>query len=301
MPHFGCVEDFQEATQWQFPPMRLTAPRETPFHAEAVNAVVDPMTVIRISASRTRLRRTPQLIGSGDEPYLKVILHRSGSLVAEQDGRRVQVGPGELFALDTSRPYELLGLDRCDIVVVGMPRAMAGPSGSLISRRTAIPLPTDRGIRSVIATFFSGLADEDAEIHGTHAVRLADAAASLVVTAFTDIPGERLETPTGLTERILSYALANLHDPGLSVTSVAKRFGISQRHLHTLMRSRDIRFSSWIRRERLKRIRQDLLDPSLANWTAAVIAARWGIQDPSHLSRSLRAEFGQSVAEIRER
>ena len=49
----------------------------------------------------------------------------------------------------------------------------------------------------------------------------------------------------------------------------------------------------------MKRIRQDLLDPRLANWTAAAIATRWGIQDPDHLSRSLRAEFGHSAAEIR--
>ncbi|MBO0807597.1 MAG: helix-turn-helix domain-containing protein [Actinobacteria bacterium] len=54
-----------------------------------------------------------------------------------------------------------------------------------------------------------------------------------------------------------------------------------------------------MRRERMKRIRLDLLDPRLAHWTAARIAARWGIQDPEHLSRSLRAEFGQSAAEIR--
>lgn len=123
--------------------------------------------------------------------------------------------------------------------------------------------------------------------------------ASLLITAFAGTSGERVERPTELADRILSYALANLHDPGLSAASVARRFGISPRYLHRLMRDRGIQFASWVRHERMKRIRQDLLDPRLANLTAAAIAARWGVLDPDHLGRALRAEFGQSGAEIR--
>ncbi|MCL2584683.1 MAG: helix-turn-helix domain-containing protein [Streptosporangiales bacterium] len=299
MPHFAQVEDFQEATQWQFPPMRMTAPKDTPYRAAAVDSVIGPMMAMRVSCSRTRLRRSPPMISSGDEPYLKVILHRRGTLVAAQDDRRVQVSPGGLLAFDTSRPYELAGLDPCDLIVIGMPRSMAGPSADLISRQAAVPVAADHGIRSVIAAFFSGLARENEEVHGPGGARLADAAASLLITAFSGLPPERVESPTGLAEQILSYALANLHDPGLSAGAVARRFGISLRYLHALMRTQDVRFSAWVRSQRLKRIRQDLLDPRLSNWTVGAVAVRWGIHDPAHLSRALRAEFGHSAAEIR--
>jgi AraC-like DNA-binding protein len=176
---------------------------------------------------------------------------------------------------------------------------MLGPSGELISRRAAITLPSDRGIRSVIAAFFSGLADHADGLGGPGQARLEDTVASLLITAFTDVPADRVDAQAGLADRILCYALANLHDPELSVASVAYRHGISPRSLHKLMHQQGIQFSAWVRRERMKRIRQDLLDPLLANWTAAAIAARWGIQDPAHLGRSLKAEFGHSAAEIR--
>lgn len=299
MANFGRVEDFQEATQWQFPPMRITAPKDAPYHAEAVNSVVGPMLAMRVSCSRSRLQRSSQMINSSDQPYLKVILHRRGNLVAAQDDRKVQLNPGQLLVFDTSRPYELASLDPCDLIVIGMPRAMTGASADLISRRAAVPVSADRGIRSVIAAFFSGLANEGEEIHGADAIRLADASANLLVTAFTGAHPERVELPTSLADQILSYALANLHDPGLSAGSVASHFSISLRYVHHLMQSRDIQFSSWVRSQRLRRIRQDLLDPRLANWTVSAIAARWGVHDPRHLSRALRAEFGHNAAEIR--
>jgi AraC-like DNA-binding protein len=219
--------------------------------------------------------------------------------IVAQDGRQSRVSPGDLVAYESTRPYELVGQDRCDIVVLGVPRPMLGPSGDLISRRTALTLPSDRGIRSVIATFFSGLADQADGLSGPSSARLADTVASLLITAFSDTPAGRVEVSTGLADRLLSYALASLHDPGLSAQSVAHRHGISVRYLHKLMRDRDIRFAAWVRRERMRRIRRDLLDPRLAHVTAAGIAARWGIQDPDHLGRSLRAEFGCGAAEIR--
>lgn len=74
--------------------------------------------------------------------------------------------------------------------------------------------------------FFSGLADHADGLAGPGEVRLADTVASLLITAFTDVPAERADVPTDLADRILCYALASLHDPGLSAGSVAHRHGI---------------------------------------------------------------------------
>ena len=280
-------------------PLRLSAPADAPFHAEVADASVGTIVVTRIVSTPAQVLRQPRLIGSADRELVKVTLHRRGHLIVAQDGRQTRVAPSDLIAYDTTRPYHLVGRDCCDMIVMGIPRPMLGPNGARISRRTAITLPCDRGIRSVIAAFFTGLADHADSLGGPGEVRLADTVASLLITAFTDVPADRAEVPTDLADRLLCYALANLHDPGLSSGSVARRHGISPRYLHKLMQQRDIPFGAWVRRERMKRIRQDLLDPQLANWTAAAIAARWGIQNPDHLGRSLRAEFGHSAVEIR--
>lgn len=305
MIHFRQIEAMQEAASSLLVPLRMTVPDDPPFHAEISDASVGPVGIFRVTSTTPgQVRRLPQLISSGDRPLMKVIMQRREDAIVTQDGRQSRVRPGDLIAYDTNRPYEYVSPGPINGVVIALPQPMLGPSGDLLRRRTAISVPGDRGIRSVIATFFSGLADTALDSpadrpSGPEAIRLADTIASLLITAFTGTPGERVERPTELADRILPYALANLHDPGLSAASVARRFGISPRYLHMLMRGRDIQFAPWVRHERMKRIRQDLLDPRLANLTAAAVAARWGVLAPSHLSRSLRAEFGQSAAEIR--
>lgn len=306
MPRYRQVEELEEAISPRFGPLRITAPADLPFHTDMASASIGPMGIIRFTHSPGQVRRLPQLINSGDPRLILVTLQRRGHAIVSQDGRQCQPGPGDLVAYDTSRPYDIFMPDYRDIAVIMMPYEMLGPSGDRISARTAVPVPGDHGIQSVIGTFFAGLANSVVasngdELRGTDHMRLADAAASLLISAFADIPCERVELHTSLTDRILAYALANLHDPGLTVGSAARRFGISPRYLHKLMRDRDIQFAAWVRRERMKRIRQDLLDPHMASRTAAVIAARWGLCNPDHLSRSLRAEFGQNVAEIRTR
>ncbi|MBO0802710.1 MAG: helix-turn-helix domain-containing protein [Nocardiopsaceae bacterium] len=304
MAEFGEVEALQEAASSMFLPLCMTAPRDTPFHAEVTDASVGPVTIARVDTTPGAVRRTPRLIGSDDRQLVKVVLQRRGNVIVTQDDRQCQVKPGNLVVYDMNEPYEYLCPDPASLIIIAMPWPMLGPSGDLFKRRKAIPISSDHGIRSVIAAFFSGLADtavggDGDELRGPDAIRLADTAASLLITAVTETAAERVELPTELATRILSYALASLHDPGLSVGSVARQFGISPRYLHKLMQDRGIRFGAWLRRERMNRIRRDLLDPRLANWTTAAIAARWGIRDPGHLSRSLRAEFGHSAAEIR--
>ncbi|MBO0770895.1 MAG: helix-turn-helix domain-containing protein [Actinobacteria bacterium] len=299
MAKFRQPEAFEAAGSALFAPVRLETPADQPFHAEVAGAVVGPLVVARVACTTGRCRRQPRLIGSADRELVKVVVHRDGDLIVGQDGRQTRVMPGDMFACETIRPYELVSRDSCDMVMVGVPRPMLSPVGDLISSRTAVRLPGDCGIRSLIGSFFSGLAEHADGLGGAGSVRLADAMVSLLIAAFAGMPAARVELPTGLADRIMSYALASLHDPGLSVGSVAHRFGISPRYLHKLMQERGIRFGVWVRRERMKRIRLDLLDPRLAHWTAARIAARWGIRDPDHLSRALRAEFGQSAAEIR--
>ena len=98
---------------------------------------------------------------------------------------------------------------------------------------------------------------------------------------------------------MLAHCLASLADPGLTVESVARAHGVSVRYLHKVLAPTGHTLSAWIRRQRLERVRRDLVDESLHGRTASAIAARWGITGTEHLSRALKAEFGMTANEIR--
>ncbi|MFD8815131.1 helix-turn-helix domain-containing protein [Streptomyces sp. NPDC059627] len=281
-------------------PLRVTAPVDTPFRAVVEAARAGPVALARIRSTPHVVAREARAITSTDPDLFKVTLHRSGPATAEQDGRQHTLSGGDLVVLDTTRPYRL-AVPTCDVVVMGLPRAMLGPYADVVARHAGFPLAGESGIRSVIASMLSRLGDLTEDLPDASGIHLADALASLLVAAYADTAtAEHAELPTELTDRIIAYTRANLGDPTLCVETVAHAHGISPRHLHQLFHRRGgPTFAAWVRHERLHRIRRDLLDPTLTGRTTAAIAARWGMFDAGHVGRALKAEYGQTAAELR--
>lgn len=296
---YDGLEAFQAATSEAFVPVRIGAPRGTGFHAALGGGTVSDLSVGSIAGTPCSVHREARLIGSADPEMLKVALLRRGRAGVEQDDRQCVVHPGDLVVYETTRPYELRYWDEFDVTVLAIPRSRLGLNADLIRHRSASPLPVDVTLRSMVSACLAGLGgglDGVSPVAGLH---LADALVSLVISAFADQPPARPERDSALGDRIIAHCLAHLADPNLSVRSVARRHGISVRHLHRVLSARDMSLAAWIRHERLRRIRRDLSNPALSHRTAAEIAARWGLLDPTHLSRTLKAEFGQTAMEIR--
>ncbi|MFD5893939.1 helix-turn-helix domain-containing protein [Streptomyces sp. NPDC060366] len=296
----GWAEELQTVASAILVPMRVAATRAGSFRASVESASAGPVTVARIRSSPHLVAREACAITSTDPDLLMVTLHGSGPATVVQESRQRRVAPGDLVTFDTGRPYRLDVTGPCDVIVSGLPRAMLGAHADLIARRTAAPLPTDTGARALVAAFLSGLGEQLDSVPASSGTHLADAMVALLIAAFAETSAERTEMSTPLTERIIAYVRANLGDPDLSVESVARRHGISPRHLHQLFRGRDFTFTAWVRHERLHRIRRDVTAPSLAHRTVAAIAASWGIHDADHLGRLFRAEFGHTAMEIRD-
>ncbi|MGW0578635.1 AraC-like ligand-binding domain-containing protein [Streptomyces sp. NPDC002920] len=254
--------------------------------------------VSRITGGPCKVLRTHSLIGSGDRELVKVALYGRGRAGVEQDGRQCLPAPGDLVVYETVRPYELRFWEPFDLVVLGIPRALLGPHVHGLGHRTAFAVPTDGGGRRLAATLLRDAADGLDACTGSGGPHLADALVSVVLSALAEQPVVARPTDE-LADRILTYCLGRLSDPGLSPESVARTHSISVRYLHKVLQQRGVTLSSWIRASRLERIRRDLADPLLSDRSVALIAARWGVLDATHLSRALRAEFGQSAAEIR--
>lgn len=100
--------------------------------------------------------------------------------------------------------------------------------------------------------------------------------------------------------QILAWIEQNLSDSRLGPERVAAANHVSLRHLHRLFAGTGTTCSQYILRRRLERIREDILlhDPDSSLTT---IAVRWGIDDPSYLSKVFRKHFGTSPREARRR
>ncbi|MEU6577358.1 helix-turn-helix domain-containing protein [Streptomyces sp. NPDC046805] len=280
-------------------PLSVTATAHEEFSAGIVAGRMGQVAVARIRSAPHTVSRTARLITSTDPDLVKVTLHHQGSATVTQGHRQHPVTAGRLVALDTARPYELAVAGPCDVTVIGMPRALLGPHADRMARCTAQPLAADTGTCRIAAAFLTSLDPCPSEVTGAAAAYLGEALASLLIAAFTGITAERVDTAAELADRIMAYVPANLCDPALCLASVAQRHGISTRHLQPLFQRTGVGFATWLRYERLRRVRRDLQDPRLADRTVAAVAARWGMSDPRHVGRALKAQFGQNAADLR--
>ncbi|WP_381795773.1 helix-turn-helix domain-containing protein [Streptomyces niveus] len=295
-------EELQEAASGLLLPLRVTAPHTRPFRARVESAGDGLVRAGLIQATSHTVRRGPRVMSSTDPDLFKVTLHRHGSALAGQDGRQHRVATGEMLVLDTSRAYELILPDQCEVVVLGLPRGLLGPHAQALTRRSGTSIPTGTGVRALCAAVLSDAGDHlDALTSPRTARSMSDALTGLLISSLADIPTERVELPgLSLLERIMQYALANIRDPELTGAAVARAHHISLRRLQHLFQGEERTFRAWLLHERLRRIRHDLSDPGLRSLSASAIAESWGIQDTAHLARRLRREFGCTVTDLRQ-
>ncbi|SHM71304.1 helix-turn-helix domain-containing protein [Cryptosporangium aurantiacum] len=289
---------FRDAISSACAPVHIRPAEGTAFSGSLRSVRADGLIIAQLRTSPTAVTRAGRLLSSGDPEFIKLAWQRHGSSHLEQDGRRCVVPAGHLVAYETTRPYRLHSDDPAwEAVIVAVPRDRLGPHARPISERTALPVPAGSGAGRALTLLVEELTRcSEAEPAALH---LADALTSMMLAVYAGLsPAAGVERVT-LADRIRAHALANLGDPGLCVESIATCLNVSVRQVHKACAQEGFTAAAWIRRQRLERVRRDLLDPALAGRSTAAIAARWGLVDVTHLARQFRAVFGDSPAELR--
>ena len=101
-------------------------------------------------------------------------------------------------------------------------------------------------------------------------------------------------------KRICMRIETMLHDPELSLETVAADNGVSQRYVQKLFTASSTTFSTYLKRRRLERCYADLISPIHAQLAIAEICFRWGFSDAAHFSRAFRERFGLSPSQHRQ-
>lgn len=93
--------------------------------------------------------------------------------------------------------------------------------------------------------------------------------------------------------------LAQLDDPSLSPSAIARRHGVSRRWIHKLFERRGVTFAAFVLEQRLLRARTLLEDPRNDTRTITAIASDVGFRDVSYFNRTFRRRFGATPSDIR--
>ncbi|MFJ4521957.1 helix-turn-helix domain-containing protein [Streptomyces sp. NPDC088810] len=281
-------------------PVAVTPRAGKPFDGRIVTDRLGYLRISRMEADAKRVTRTPALIGRSPEDLVAVGLQLAGTATFVQDGRRAELGRGDLVLYDTARPFSVTYPERFASHVFHVPRQVLGVSDSDIRLVAGTAIGTGRGFGAVLRPFLATLAASAPSYAPDVGQRLAGHVVDLFATLITD---QAHREPDGSRDHLVRSVRAHidrhLGEASLSPESIARAHHMSVRYLHRLFEGEGITVSRLIQQRRLEACGRELARRGRVTPTVSAVARRWGFVNPAHFSRAFRAAYGVSPREWR--
>jgi AraC-like DNA-binding protein len=290
----------EEASKAYFP-MSFERGGGSAFSGRAHNCALGPVDVHRVTAGPSGLLRTRRTIDAADPETFHLGLELYGTSRLEQDGRSCTMRTGTLFGFQSSHPFAIRNETDFAMLIVSFPQSLLRPYTDRVCARTGMQI--DHGFATrFVAPFLIDLAariEDDSLAEG--GANLGEPIVDVVRSLFLRQDERATTHPQAgaLLPQVTSYIYRHLGDPDLTPARIAAAHFVSVRSLHRLWAPRGVSVSAWIREVRLARCRRDLGDPALAHESIGTIAARWGMRNAAHFSRTYREAYGCSPRDHR--
>ncbi|MFB4195900.1 AraC family transcriptional regulator [Streptomyces carpaticus] len=293
-------------------PMELTSDRTADFEGWMRLIALEDIHVFPVTMRAAAARRTARLIRQSDPELLHLALLAPGAnpLAVSQNTARDVTGPGELYLVDTSRPFTVRatspGLPLSGHCVEIPKSRLSLPPRTPVGRILGRSLCGTRGFGGLLAHLLGHLGAQYHTYRPSDAPRLATALTDLVTGLITQNLDAGPPPDPAVAERtrflaIKEFIERHLADSALTPAVVAAHHHISTRHLHRLFQQHGTTPAAYIRRRRLEQAHHDLSTAGRVRTPIQVVAHRWGFTSHAHFTRVYTRQFGVSPTRTRRR
>ena len=288
----------QQVQFWTDALTELCGPLDVdPLDASSLEGHIDYTTVSRlklcqIEVSQHRIAH-PAIRGKvGDHPYVKVLFQTYGVSHFEQNGRTIEILPGDCVAYDVSCPHTIISpsLTRHDVVIV--PTELLQERGFHSGGPPACKLSARTGSGRIAYDFVHAAFGQASKLSPHTALGVADTLIDLLLLPLREAgtAHDHRSGPAALYERAQAFIHDHLRNPELSIDQISATLGCTKRYLHMLFSDRGMTVSDYIWQARLQNCRQEL--EAQGGKTITDVAFSWGFSSSSHFSRVFRKYFG---------
>jgi AraC-like DNA-binding protein len=267
-----------------------------PLEGSSLDARINFTTVSRlklcqIEVSQHRIGHSVARARSSEHPYIKILFQTYGISYFEQDGRQIEIGPGDCLAYDVSSPHTIVSpaLTRHEVVIV--PKELLQERGFRLERMSACKISARTGTARIAHEFAHAAFDEANRLSPNSAAGVADSLIDLLLLPLreADAMFDR-GGPEAMYVRAQGFIREHLRDPELSIDQISAALGCTKRYLHMVFSERGMTVSDYIWRARLQHCRHEL--ETQCSKTITDVAFSWGFSSSSHFSRVFRKYFG---------
>jgi AraC-like DNA-binding protein len=257
----------------------------------------------QVTATPQVVRRTSAKIAHASEDYFLVSIQTRGEGLISQDGRTAHLRPGDFALYDSTRPYELRFEMSFQQYVLRLPGQTLRTSLRDTKLLTANTVSGERGAGHLMISMIKTLANDIGTLAPESATAVAESVTQVLIAGLSALPAARQRPVSHLTayhrEQIKACIRARLHEPELTVASIATQLRVSASTLHRAWAGEPCSIAEWIWAQRLDGAQRDLCNPNLAARSVSEVAFSWGFNDAAHFSRAFRARFTCSARELR--
>jgi AraC-like DNA-binding protein len=278
--------------------------QDSPVRARFLFHALPGLVVAKSDHSPVVTRRTPAMLGHGEEDFVFAI-NVVGPMNVVQRKRELVCRPGDAFLFSSAEPGSSSRSTPGRHVSLRMPRAVLADLVPRLDDATLRPISRDIEALRLLRAYLEVLDD-------THALKTPELRRAvvahyrdLVALAITGKPemggGERSGLRAARLCAMKSDVVARLSETHLSPKSVARAHGVSDRYVHLLFAETGQTFSGFVEEERMKRAFELLTDPARSDRRIGDIAAAVGFAELSTFDRVFRRRFGDSPSGVRRR
>ena len=240
-----------------------------------------------------------------EKDELTFIVGLSGGAVISQRGRQITMAPGA--AIVTTREdggYTVHKARTGRFVGLRVPRAAIAPFVPDIDDAVMRMIAPETGALMLLVRYVAALAHDGFatsselsalitnQIHDLVAVTIGATRDAAAFAGARGVRAARLRT-------LKADIAANFGNCNLSVSSLARRHGITARYVHKLFEIEGTSFSEFVLNQRLARAHRILSDPRSSDRLISAVAFDAGFGDLSHFNHCFRRCYGVRPSDVR--
>jgi AraC-like DNA-binding protein len=275
-------------------PVYFILPEKSNYSSDLQQSTLGPLSLSIYSTEPVTVNRQAIKYSSKCEQYFSFIYINKGQISLRHYLRFSKLSAGDIFLVDSSIESEIAFLKPSETFSVRIPARFFRKFLPEPSLSCNIPSPHSGIYNSTLKELFLCLwriSEDDCLINHQ---KIIDIFLSVVSTAYgqNGKPND-VDKSESLLNRILDYIDENLSNNRLDAEAIADRFKISKRYLRKLFQVHGIAcMSDYIRRKRLEKCAEALLDSKLSHQNITKIAYKWGFNNSSSFTRSFKSVFG---------
>lgn len=301
------VPDVHKAAFWSNKLGQVFGPRDiVPLHGRTLEGQIECFTLseLRLShivGSCTRVAVTPATIAASLRPRpMRIVFQAAGHAYFEQEGRTLEIGPGDCIVYDDSRPYRLTNMTETVTDFVCIPKHLIGRRGfepkNMRTQKFACDATT-----GAAHDFLKSLLKAAPSICEDAMDDFADALLSLLLLPFANkmSSGPGVSRGEPMRTRAKRYISVNLGDADLSVDGIANALGCTTRYLHRVFRDEGTTVARYLWQSRIDACRRAIEQPVNDARSITDLAFSFGFSSSAHFSRAFKQRFGFPPSDLR--